>query len=149
MSDFFHQALSLFAMSRKTKKHKYVKRAKQIAAKIKSWVKKGNPNVNHYIIFLDAEKAAFYGQHDKARILYSQAFSTASRTGFQQDAALVSERFGEFLLYDLGNKERAVPQLKDAIRLYSNWGAIYKADTLRKKHSSLWSNEMPEIVEWA
>jgi tetratricopeptide (TPR) repeat protein len=148
MLDFFHQALSLFALSRKTKKHKYIKRAKQITAKIKSWVKKGNPNVNHYIMLLDAEKAALYGQHGMARTLYSQAISTASRTGFQQDAALVSERFGEFLLYDLGNKERAIPQLKDAIRLYSNWGAIYKADTLRMKHSSLWSNEMPEIVEW-
>jgi hypothetical protein len=148
MLDFFHQGISLFAMSRKTKKRKFIKRAKNLTATIKSWAKKGNPNVNHYIILLEAEKAALYGQHDKAKMLYSQAISTASRTGFQQDAALGSERFSEFLLYDLRDEERAIHQLKDTIRLYSNWGAKYKADTLRKKHSSLWSNEMPEIIEW-
>jgi tetratricopeptide (TPR) repeat protein len=148
MSDFFHQAISLFAMCRKTKKRKYIKRAKKITATIKSWAKKGNPNVNHFIMFLGAERAALNGKHKEARILYSQAISTASRTGFQQDAALGSERFGEFLLHDLGDKERAISQLKDAIRLYTNWGAIYKADTLRQRYSNLLSNEMPEIIEW-
>jgi phosphatidylinositol kinase/protein kinase (PI-3 family) len=52
MSDFFHQGISLFAMSRKTKKRKYIKRANKINATIKSWAKKGNPNVNHFIMFL-------------------------------------------------------------------------------------------------
>eukprot|EP00978_Attheya_sp_CCMP212_P020352 scaffold58147_cov60-Attheya_sp.AAC.2 len=139
MLDFFHQGISLFAMSRKTKKRKYIKRANKINATLKSWAKKGNPNVNHFILFLGAEKAALNGKHKDATLLYSQAISTASRTGFQQDAALGSERFGEFLLYDLDDKERAISRLKDAIRLYSNWGALYKADTLREKHSSLWS----------
>jgi hypothetical protein len=148
MSDLFHQGISLFAMARKTKKHKYIKRAKKTTATIKSWAKKGNPNVNHYIMFLGAERAALYGHHDEATILYSRAISTALRTGFQQDAALATERFGEFLLHELDDKEWAMLQLKDAIRLYSNWGALYKADTLRKKHSSLWPREMPEIVEW-
>jgi hypothetical protein len=51
MSDFFHQGISLFAMSRKTKKRKYIKRANKINATIKSWAKKGNPNVNHFFFF--------------------------------------------------------------------------------------------------
>eukprot|EP00978_Attheya_sp_CCMP212_P031200 scaffold117147_cov66-Attheya_sp.AAC.3 len=77
----------------------------------------------------------------------AKAISTASRTGFQQDAALGSEQFSEFLLYDLDDKDRAISQLKDVIRLYSNWGAVYEADTLREKHSKLLAIKMPETVE--
>jgi len=139
MPDTFHQGVSLFAMARKTKKRKYTKNARKAASTLRSLAKQGNPNVNHYVALLDAENAALSRDADKASQLYARAVTTAARTGFVQDAALASERFGEFLLYDVGDKERAAFRMEEAVRFYSDWGAGKKADMLREKYSGLWS----------
>lgn len=139
MPDAFHRGLALFAVARKTKNRMYTKNARKIATSLKSLAKQGNPNVNHYVALLDAENAALIGEVDQASDFYARAVITAARTGFVQDTALASERYGEFLLNDMGDKERASFQMEEAVRLYSDWGAARKADILRDKYSNLWS----------
>lgn len=75
MVDFLHQAISLYAMGRKTGEKRYIKAAKKVKKHIATWAKKGNVNVLHYIPFLEAEEAALYGKSDSTSQLYMQAIS--------------------------------------------------------------------------
>ena len=143
MLDSLHQGISLYAMARKTKDKRYIKAAKKIRKQVAMWVKKGNINVVHYIPFLEAEEAALKGKSEQAQQLYPKAISLAARSGFQHNAALASERFAEYLLYDLKEKERAGQYFQDSIKYYTDWGSDYKAEILRRKYSHLWTKDVP------
>jgi hypothetical protein len=51
---------------------------------------------------------------------------------------MANERFGEFLLNDMLDREEAVYRLEESIKLYKEWGAHAKADILLKKYADLW-----------
>jgi hypothetical protein len=106
----------------------------------------GNVNVAHYLPFLGAEEAAMKGNSGDAIRLYGQAITSASRSGFQHNAAFASERLGEYLLYDIQDSKRAGTYLRDAVTLYSDWGSDYKSKLVRKKHSHLW-DKIPSDIE--
>ena len=146
MTDILHQGVSLYAMARKTKEKRYVKAAKKIKKKVVDWVKKGNVNAVHYLSLFEAEEAALEGKSDVATKLYPKAMISAARSGFQHDAALISERYAEYLLYDLKENDRAAQYFQDSIQYYKGWGSDYKADTLRKKYSYLWSDAIPNDI---
>ena len=143
MLDTLHQGISLYTMASRTKKKKYIKAAKKVKKKVAQWVKKGNVNVMHYVPFLEAEDAALEGRSDIATKLYSKAITSAARSGFQQNAALASERFAEYLLHDLKDNVKAAQYFQDSIQYYSGWGSDYKADMLKKKYEHLWTDEIP------
>jgi DNA uptake protein ComE-like DNA-binding protein len=84
--------MSSFEMARKTKKQKFKKDAKKLHSTIKSWVKKGNPNVIHCDRLLDAERATLGGKSNAALEHCQSAASLAARGGFVHDAALANER---------------------------------------------------------
>jgi hypothetical protein len=134
----FCGGISSFEMARKTKKRKYKKHAKKIHSTIKYWVRKGNPNVIHYDRLLDAEKAALDGKSKAAQTLYQKAVALAARGGFVHDAALANERYGEFLLHDMSDKQEAVYRFEEAIKFYSEWGASKKVELIREQYSDLW-----------
>ena len=90
----------------------------------------GNPNVRHYDVLLDAEYAALKKDFQLAQRFYHSAMVTASLDGFVHDAALATERYGDFLLQDLGDTKRAATQFQEAARLYSDWGATGVAEQL-------------------
>ncbi|CAB9517825.1 Transcriptional regulator [Seminavis robusta] len=135
--DAFHRGLSLFAMARETKKRKYKRHAQKQRALIGAWTKKGNPNTIHYKHLLDAENAALKGRVSQAKEFYRKAVATSSRAGFVHDAALACERFAEYLLHDLEDKESAALQMREAIRFYAEWGATRKVDMVRNKYPDL------------
>jgi tetratricopeptide (TPR) repeat protein len=134
----FCGGISSFEMARKTKKQKFKKHAKKIHSTIKSWVKKGNPNVIHYDRLLDAERAALDGKSNAALKHYQSAVSLAARGGFVHDAALANERYAEYLLHDMSDRQEAIFYFEEAIKFYSEWGALKKVDLLREKYSDLW-----------
>ena len=143
MMDTLHQGISLYTMARRTKEKRYIKAAKKVKKKVAQWVKKGNINAMHYVPFLEAEDAALEGRSDSATKLYSKAITLAARSGFQQNAAIASERFAEYLLLDLKDNDKAVQYFQDSIQYYSGWGSDYKADMLKKKYEHLWLDEIP------
>ena len=134
MLDTLHQGISFYAMARKTRKRRYVRKAKKIKSIVSTWVDKGNVNVRHYLPLLEAEDAAFRRKSDDARRLYSEAITLASRSGFQHNAALASERLGEYLYHDLNEKERARPYFKDAVKYYSGYGSAFKAQMIEEEY---------------
>jgi tetratricopeptide (TPR) repeat protein len=136
----FCGGISSFEMARKTKKQKFKKHAKKIHATIKSWVKKGNPNVIHYDRLLDAERAALNRKSNSALKHYQSAVSLAARGGFVHDAALANERYAEYLLHDMSDRQEAIFYFEEAIKFYSEWGALKKVDLLRGKYSDLWED---------
>jgi hypothetical protein len=143
MGDTFTRGVCLFAMARKTKRRTFARRAKEIRSLIKSWVNQGNPNVQHYLALLDAEMAALKGKIQSAERHFQDAVITAARGGFVHDAALASERYGEFLLNDKPqpcelDKREASYRFGEAIKYYSDWGAVSKVASLQKKYADLW-----------
>ena len=146
--DPFFRSLALFGMARKClsegngirsrKFHKYYRHARKARRLIKSYVKKGNPNVRHLESFLDAEKAALDSRdYQVAMKKYESATVMASRGSFLHDAALANERFGIFLLNQMHDKEMAAFRLHKAIKLYSEWGSVSKASMLEKNYQEL------------
>jgi histidine kinase len=138
MGDTFTRGVCLFAMARKTKRRKFARRAKEIRLLIKSWGDQGNPDVRHYLALLDAEMAALKGKIQTAEKHFQDAVITAARGGFIHDAALASERYGEFLLNDKPqpcelDKREASYRFGEAVKYYSDWGADSKVASLQNR----------------
>ena len=136
--------LSLCHMARVTGKRKYKKGAKQFQNKIKAWLAHGNPNLQHWDCLLTAEVAALQGKVHIAKRNYETAIIVAARSGFIQDAALSSERYGEFLLNDLKEKDDGLYRLQQTIRYFGEWGAKGKVEQIEQKHAGLWPK--PEVI---
>ncbi|KAL3915820.1 MAG: hypothetical protein SGILL_005466, partial [Bacillariaceae sp.] len=128
--DTFHRGIVWYAMARRTGKRKYQSEANKIRAKIASWVKAGDPNVVTYNLFLNAEHAALLKKFDKADKYYKQAIVGAGRTGAIHHAALFNERYAEYRFTVHSDAEGRKHCTEEAIRYYTEWGAIGKAMTL-------------------
>ena len=149
--DPLFRGLAAFSMARSTKKRKYVRLAKKAAATMKSWVGKGNPNSMHMQSFLDAELAVLKGKRHVATTNYDAAAGMALRAHFLPHAALAHQRHGEFLLNVASSstvagwpeeenriREEASFHLKEAAKIFLEWGSQALANKIFEKHSSLW-----------
>ena len=132
MMETFHRGVALYAMARRTKKRKYKTHAKRIRKTIKTWMRKGNPNVEHYLLFLNAEQAAINKDFKSANESYKRSIALAARTGNLHHAGLLNERYAEFLLRDMKDEKEACYRLQEAIRFYKEWGAEKKAQILEE-----------------
>ena len=102
-----------------------------MTGRIQDWIKKGNPNIGHYGVLLDAEwNTMRKGRQSEAVSSYLKANTISARFGFIHDRALINERHGEYML-ELGtDNDEAEYRLKEAIKLYIEWGADRKVDLL-------------------
>ena len=123
-----------FAMTRR-RKSKYRKCALKARSLVKTWLKKGNPNVKHFDALFDAEAAALQGKQKKAEDFYRSAIAVASRGGYTHDSALANERYGDYLLTVLCDREEARYYLSAAAKLYMEWGAVAKVDRMQAQYS--------------
>lgn len=135
--DYCYRGVSLFALARKTGKRRYLRLAKKCLSRIKGWCQQGCINAMHFERLLQAELSVCKGKKEAAKNYFELASVLASRGGFIQDYAFVNERFGEFLLNDMNDSENATFVLKEAVKLFDEWGAHAKADQLRRKHEQL------------
>ncbi|CAJ1940060.1 unnamed protein product [Cylindrotheca closterium] len=135
-TEAFHRGLAFYAMARKTKQRKYKQRANKVRQTIEKWCKDGCPNVDHFLGLLNAEQASLDNKHRKAEELYKSAIIKAARPGLSHDAALFSERYADFLrqplLYCQDLQDDAKYRTQEAIRYYTEWGAMRKASMLQK-----------------
>jgi hypothetical protein len=136
--------LSLCAMARKTKQWKYKRAAKKFITKIKTWIERGNPNLKQWDILLDAEWAALNGKKHIAKKNYEVAIIIAARSGYLQDAGLASERFGEYLLSELDEKDEGIYRIQNALRYFDDWGAKGKVESLEKRYE--WIMPKPDVI---
>jgi len=130
MLETFHRGVALYAMARKTKKRKYKLEARKIRKKITKWQNGGNPNVSHFVTFLNAEQAALSKKYDEAEDNYSKAIVTVARCGYLNHAALFNERYGDFLMTVRNDEGEAMYRWREAVRYYKDWGAHGKANQL-------------------
>ncbi|KAL3925480.1 MAG: hypothetical protein SGARI_005834, partial [Bacillariaceae sp.] len=139
-TDPFFRAICLYGMARKNPQNarRYRSHANKAHQTIKTYLKKGNPNVRHLKQFLDAEKAALSPKTFLVAMNnYEVATVMASRHGFQQDAALANEHFGRFLLTCMKDEEMAAFRIHRAIRLYYEWGSPLKGSMLEQEYEHL------------
>lgn len=129
-------AMAALASSRGKRKN-YRKLATKARCTLKGWVRQGNPNVLHYEALLDAEKAALAGKKKAAERNYQSSIAIATRLGFIHDAALANERYSNFMLTVLKNQQGAAYHLREAIQLYSEWGAVKKVEQLQQQNDTL------------
>eukprot|EP00980_Cylindrotheca_fusiformis_P013389 scaffold3410_cov141-Cylindrotheca_fusiformis.AAC.32 len=132
MYETFHRAIALFAMARRTKKRKYRTNANKLARQIEGWLRSGNPNVGHYHMALLAEQAALNKKYDLAEEKYKNAIVSAAKTGHMHHAALINERYAEFLREERSDEQESKYRLGEAVRFYEEWGAFGKANLLKK-----------------
>eukprot|EP00980_Cylindrotheca_fusiformis_P012095 scaffold2923_cov121-Cylindrotheca_fusiformis.AAC.5 len=133
MLETFHRAIALFATARRTRKRKYRSQADKLASRIEGWVRSGNPNVRHYHASMKAEQAALSKKYDRAEENYKNAIVLAAKTGHMHHAALINERYAEFLREELSDEEESKHWFGEAIRFYEEWGAFGKVELLKKQ----------------
>ncbi|KAL3933974.1 MAG: hypothetical protein SGBAC_010167 [Bacillariaceae sp.] len=134
MLETFHCAVALYAMARKTKKRKYKRLAIKLRKRITKWLQRGNPNVQHYALFLRGEQSALDGNAEAASKGFQEAIRLAARTGHMHHAALFNERYSDFLRYTTKDEDNAEFRMQEAIRFYGEWGAegVVKALSARR-----------------
>lgn len=137
MWDTFLKGVSCFAAARETGKVKYAKMGKIFRSKLKKWLDQGNPNVKHYKTLLDAEWMAFKGKNATAVMHYEAAILLAARGGYQHDAALATERLGDFHLTISGDLEEAAYQIGLSRKYWGEWGALAKVNHLCQKYANI------------
>jgi hypothetical protein len=145
MWDAFLKGVTFFAAARQTttrRRRKYVKLGQLYRSKIKKWLDMGNPNVKHYESLLDAEFLALRGKNAAAMKQYEVSIVLAARGGYQHDAALASERLGEFHLTVMKDRNEAAYRLGQATNYWKSWGAMAKVADLEKKYSQLLQQEL-------
>jgi len=128
----FHRGVAWFAMAQRNGKQKYRTKALKIKKLIAKWAKAGDPNVQHYDQMLRAEEAVLKKRYERADQFYIKAIALAARTGHLQHAALFNERFGMYRLEVHGDNENGKYHLEQAIKYYTDWGALGKAEKLQK-----------------
>jgi len=128
----FHRGIAWFAMARRTGNRKFRSEAIKVKKQVSKWSKAGDPNVKHYDLMLNAELAVLDKKYDKADEMYKQAISHAVRNDHLHHAALFHERFAEYRLQVHDDRDDGQYHMDQAIRYYTEWGAIGKAAKLKK-----------------
>lgn len=104
--------------------------------KMKQWLtKRGAINIIHRFNILEAQFAVCFRQHElktlQIKTLLDEAIVSATRAGFLNDAALVNDLAGEFMLSTSGNDNFWCKHYFTAsYELYKSWGAKAKANLL-------------------
>ena len=122
--DAYMKSLSLFAAYGQTRKRKYLRLGRAFRSRIKGWVREKNPNVQHYILLVDAELLASKKKMSAVK-KFEEGILLAARAGYQNDAALGNERLGAFFK-SMGQEEDARYRFDQASKYYENWGAHAK-----------------------
>ena len=144
--DTYLKGISCFAAARQTGKRKYARLGQIFRSKTKKWLDMGNPNVRYYDSILDAEAMAYKGKRFAAIKHYEVAILQAARGGYQHDAALASERLGEFHVSVMGDVDEGRYRLQQAMRYWKSWGAVAKVDDLARKYPDFFVSKQPSEI---
>jgi hypothetical protein len=94
-----------------------------------------NPNVTHFDSLLTAEMLSLRGESEAAGKQYEAAIRYSGRRGIVQDRALAHERYGEhFERLCIEYEQDAAFHIREAYKLYEDWGAHAKLQRMKKVH---------------
>ena len=141
IDQFLFGALSCISTFRVTKRTKYLSFAKNQAKKIKGWLKQGSRNFIQWSLLLEAELMALRGKTKKSKEAFEGAVKASARLGRVHEQALIRERYAAFLL-SCNDTEDHGYQLRKAVSLYEEWGAMRKVNRMAKVHQM---DHLPEI----
>lgn len=99
-----------------------------------------NPNVTHYDSLLDGEMSSLRGDAHASSRFFESAVVYTGRRGLIQDQALAHERYAEHLSR-LGRDHGADAEfhMREAVKLYKEWGAHAKVNQLKGLHVEILS----------
>ena len=123
------------ATYKETDQPKYMKYAKTCRKRLQDWIRKGSPNCFHLESLLDAEHEQQLGNHAICVKNYETGIFLSGRQGLTNFRALGNERFA-YYWKSRGNRDEALYRLDESIRIYKEWGAQHKAETLLTLRSS-------------
>ena len=119
----FYRGVALMAFASEGKEaRRTLRNVKGILTLLNTWKVKGNVNICHMIILLEAEIARLSNRHDKAKQLYPAAIQSANRSGHIHDAGICNERAAVYYL-EANQRPRAAHHIQEAIKCYKDWGA--------------------------
>jgi len=132
----FYYSLSLLAeypQGTKQEQEKYLHQVELNQEKMQFWASYAPGNFQHKYDLVEAEKARFLGQKEKAIDLYEQAITEARLLGYIQEEALANELAGEF---HLAEKRENLGRfyITEAYYGYIRWGAIAKVNQMVEKY---------------
>ena len=93
----------------------------------------GTGNYLHKALLIEAEIAKCKDEFELATLLYDQAIQEAKAQKFIHHAAIAAELAGEYYL-SKSRHHLAGIYLKDALKLYSKWGADAKVEWMKQKY---------------
>ncbi len=102
---------------------------RQCLRRVRIWAEHG-PDFVHMVDALRAERARLGGRAAQALAAYASATDRATRQGYRHHAAFLLERRAR-LLGELRRDTEASTALRQAVKLYAEWGAHGKAEALR------------------
>ena len=117
-----------YARQRKLKRAMY---AKKYSKMLLRWATKGEPRNflgKHY--FLEAELAALAGKRELSYKLYISAIGTCREGNLLISTAMACERTAQSLV-EWDQNDLAGPYFREAVALYTEWGATKKAQHLQ------------------
>ncbi len=104
--------------------------------KLKKWSDNCPSNYSARYFLVSAEIARVSGNGKKAEALYDQAIDSARQNGALHHAALADEYAADFW-EDQGKSKIAGIYRKEAVELYSEWGATFKVQLLLDRYPEL------------
>lgn len=137
-------ALSSIAMYRRTRIRRHKRRAMKFYNKIKLWVRKGNCNVRHSKLLIEAELASL-GTNPDAKEQYRIAILIATRWNLTSEQALAHEKLADYCVR-LGDMADANHHYQIATELYEEWGAFGKTEHLRQTIAALPGINKPVVT---
>ncbi|CAB9520925.1 Transcriptional regulator [Seminavis robusta] len=143
---YFQCALSLLLVYRETKKRVHKKMAMFFADQMNLWAKKGNPNIQHYVLLINAAAADVEGKNDAAEFGFKDAIVSAGRRGLANDQALANELLAEFYLRQSSPSD-ADYHFGQAFKLYNRWGAHSKCALLEERHMTMPGSSRPMDID--
>jgi predicted ATPase len=132
MEILFSGLLSV-ARFRETKKRKRKVEAKQRLKELQKHVKAGMENWSGCYLLLHAEVLGLEGRAELAKRAYDEAMKAFANSGFIHLQALASEKAADYMLQQ-GRKTWSDAYIRAAFGLYTEWGALSKAEHLMKRH---------------
>lgn len=130
----FYESLSITALydelSEKDKR-RLMKVLKKNQKQRKKWSAYCPANFLQKYLLIEAEVSRILGNKQKSMELYDSAIQSAYENNYVQNEAIACELAARFYI-ELGRNRIALAYINDALRLYKQWGAYAKVESLKK-----------------
>jgi len=118
---------------------KFLKTLKNNQKMMKRWSVSCAENFLHKFQLVEAERMRIFGKKLQAEELYEKAIQAARDNGYKQNEAIACELAARFYFAE-GKVRVAKAYLSDALKLYSEWGALAKVREIRERYAELFAD---------